>query len=120
MGSSAYDLKNAGKANKRANAAEQRGRARREKGEFNLDLLPWLNICALQACLANQQGALRFGLTRDGGALALGMYRGDDYTTEYIRPTEDVAEAINEIADVWLDNGRDDLTAWMTRQQLPK
>ena len=46
-------------------------------------------------------GALRIGLTRDGGALAIGVYMGDDYGTEYVRPDEDLPRAVREIAQGW-------------------
>lgn len=46
-------------------------------------------------------GALRIGLTRDGGALALGLYMGDVYSTEYIRPSEDLAIELRKIAAAW-------------------
>jgi len=45
--------------------------------------------------------ALRVGLTRDGGALAIGVYMGDEYGTEYIRPDEDLAVALREIGLAW-------------------
>jgi hypothetical protein len=45
--------------------------------------------------------ALRVGLTRDGGALALGVYMGEQYGTEYIRPDEDLAVALREIGLAW-------------------
>lgn len=46
-------------------------------------------------------GAVRVGLTRDGGALAVGMYLGEDRETEYITPNEDLGEAVREIALAW-------------------
>lgn len=41
--------------------------------------------------LALQEGgAIRLGLTRDGGALAVGIYGlGGEPTTEYLRPSDD-------------------------------
>lgn len=49
-------------------------------------------------------GALRFGYTADHGAYALGIY-GDGPTpyTEYLRPTEDLAEALTELAQTFYD-----------------
>lgn len=41
-------------------------------------------------------GAVRFGYTRDGGAYAIGLYYGNDHTTEYCRPSEDVNEFLTE------------------------
>ena len=50
---------------------------------------------------ALQGGAIRVGLTRDEGALAIGVYQGDNYGTEYVRPTEDLGQAVREIALDW-------------------
>lgn len=90
---------------KRAAAQERRQTKRREQGTLDVAGLPWLELAALVAEMAETGGAVRIGLTRDRGALALGMYHGDDYATEYIRPNEDVAAAIHGIADVWLPDG---------------
>jgi hypothetical protein len=46
-------------------------------------------------------GAVRIGFTRDGGALALGMYMGEDYATEYIRPSEDLSMIVRELSVAW-------------------
>jgi hypothetical protein len=47
--------------------------------------------------------AVRFGYTRDGGALAVGIIGDGKPYTEYVRPTEDV--------DVYLDGLAADFTA---------
>jgi hypothetical protein len=39
-------------------------------------------------------GAIRLGYTRDGGAYAIGLYYGDDYSTQYIRPGEDFVDRV--------------------------
>jgi len=93
------------KDRRRAAAAEKRSEKRRVTGKVNVAGLPWLVLAALVAELAENGGAVRIGLTRDGGALALGMYHGDDYATEYIRPNEDVEAALYAIADIWLTDG---------------
>lgn len=59
----------------------------------------WLLGLAIGTALAG--GAARIGLTRDGGALAVGMYLGDDYATEYVKPDEDLGQAVREIAQAW-------------------
>lgn len=49
-------------------------------------------------------GALRFGYTNDFGAYALGIYGdGPEPYTEYFRPTEDVADALAELAQTFYD-----------------
>lgn len=93
------------KDERRAKAAERRETKRRVTGTLDVAGLPWLTLAALVAEMAETGGAVRIGLTRDRGALALGMYQGDDYATEYIRPNEDIEAALHAIADVWLTDG---------------
>jgi len=93
------------KDKRRAAAAEKRSEKRRVTGKVDVGSLPWLTLAALVAELSENGGAVRIGLTRDGGALALGMYHGDDYATEYIRPNEDVEAALFAIAEIWLTDG---------------
>ena len=93
------------KDNKRAKAAERRQTKRRIQGQVDMASIPWLTLVALIAEMSAEGGAIRIGLTRDGGALALGLYKGDDYATEYIRPNEDIEGALHQIADVWLSDG---------------
>jgi hypothetical protein len=60
------------------------------------DLLLCLMIGAAYA-----GGAVRIGLTRDGGALSIGIYAGDEYGVEYVRPGEDLAAEVRNIAEGW-------------------
>lgn len=59
------------------------------------------NLMSLIMGAAIEGGAIRVGLTRDGGALAIGVYLGDDYGTEYVRPDEDLSMALREISMGW-------------------
>jgi hypothetical protein len=88
------------KANRRAQRKQQRSR-RAGSSQANWDAYDWVRTVALVRALVTMGGALRIGQTRDGGAWALGIYVGDDYATEYIRPSEDFAAAIDEIATAW-------------------
>jgi hypothetical protein len=47
-------------------------------------------------------GAIRVGLTRDLGALAIGIYKDGDYGTEYIRPTDDLSDELRSLVVGWL------------------
>lgn len=77
--------------------------SRRGGGDgIQLTFADWLLLVALQRATMREGGAVRVGLTRDGGALSLGMYIGEDYGTEYIRPNEDVGTALLEVARAWL------------------
>ncbi|MCK4960119.1 MAG: hypothetical protein KAT00_11980 [Planctomycetes bacterium] len=75
-------------------------RRTREKYMFN-DTNGVDHLLALILGHALQGGAIRVGLTRDEGALAIGVYQGDNYGTEYVRPTEDLAQIVREIALDW-------------------
>lgn len=46
-------------------------------------------------------GAVRFGYTSDGGAYAIGFYGDGEPYTEYIRPSEDVDEVLQEFVTNW-------------------
>lgn len=95
------------KASSRERAAERRQVHRRVSGDYQLSIRHHAALMALISAFAKKGGAVRVGLTRDGGALALGMYLEDDYATEYIRPTEDIVEAVTEICDAWFKDGGD-------------
>lgn len=50
------------------------------------------------AAMGQYGGALRLGLTRDGGAYAVGIYGdGNDPYTLFVRPDEDLNEFLREI-----------------------
>jgi hypothetical protein len=94
------------KASKRERAKQQRGRRASATGITDLRGINWEATAALIIAFAETGGAIRIGLTRDGGAIAIGCYLGDDYATEYVRPSEDYVEACAEIAEAWLpENG---------------
>lgn len=93
------------KSSKRAAAKERRTGSRRLGGKMQLTLHHWTWLIGLTELLAANDGALRIGFTRDGGALALGVYLGDDYATEYIRPNEVFSDSVLEIASAWITDG---------------
>lgn len=100
-------------SNKRAKAKQARGRRGGTTGGADWKQFDWAATIALVEVLAEQDGALRIGRTRDGGAWALGVYLGDDYATEYIRPSEDFQDAILEICEAWLSY--ESCSAWAHR-----
>lgn len=55
----------------------------------------------LQVGMCLMGGAVRVGLTRDMGALALGLYMGNEYDTEYVRPDESLEVALRTIVLDW-------------------
>jgi len=102
MGRSDEDLNR--RDNRREKAKAARSRRASAAGSYDITALEWLPLVALVEALTAHGGALRIGLTRDGGALALGVYLGDDYATEYVRPAENLTVALEEIAIAWLPN----------------
>jgi len=87
---------------KRERQKQVRSKRAERGGSIDFGGCDWVAICALIAAFGNAGGAVRVGLTRDGGAWAIGCYLGDDYATEYIRPNEDFRGALIEIAEAWL------------------
>lgn len=63
------------------------------------DATAWLMAFIVGAALSG--AAVRVGLTRDGGAVALGIYHGEEYGVEYVQPGEPLANAVREISMVW-------------------
>lgn len=90
------------KSSRRDKAKEGRQRRASSTGSMDLRTTDWIGIAALITAFAEAGGAVRVGLTRDMGALAVGCYLDDDYVTEYIRPNEDLRGALIEIAEAWL------------------
>lgn len=101
--------------NKRARSKAARSRRAASAGAFDITAIAWLPLVALVELLAANGGAVRIGLTRDGGALALGVYLEDDYATEYIRPAENFEAAIEEVARAWLPHADPDYTTVLQR-----
>jgi hypothetical protein len=93
------------RANKREQAREARSRRAASSAGADWEQFDWLSMIALIKALTAQDGAVRVGKTRDGGAWAFGIYSGDDYATEYVRPAEDFAAAVEEIARAWCEDG---------------
>jgi len=59
---------------------------------------------ALEIALA-EGGAIRLGLTRDGGALAVGIYGlGTEPSTEYVRPSDDIGEFWRQLTSSYKGN----------------
>lgn len=96
----AKELKN--EARGRKSGTTKRGPKRDSAtGKYALTASGILELVTLSLALMSKGGALRWGLTRDGGALAIGVYFGDDYGTEYVRPNEDLPTACEEIFVAW-------------------
>lgn len=95
------DVKGAGTTNRRAKQkASRRGRAE-ANGAVAWETVDYVPVIAALIVATEGAGALRLGVTRDGGAFAIGVYAGDDYATEYVRPNEDWDTAWYEIVEGW-------------------
>lgn len=95
------DRDNERKLNKRERAKAGRSRRASSGGNTSWEQFQWPCFIALAEELVKVGGAVRLGATRDGGAWALGIYVGDDYATEYVRPAEDFETALAEIVVAW-------------------
>lgn len=105
MGQNERQRENA-RDNKRERNKQQRSRRAESNGTIDVRGCDWTAIAALITAFGDAGGAVRVGLTRDGGAWAFGCYLADDYATEYVRPSEDFRGALIEIAEAWLpENG---------------
>lgn len=66
----------------------------------------WLNADAellrnVVAAVAYTGGAIRFGYTSDGGAYSIGLYGDGQPYTVYVRPSEDINQALRELGAYW-------------------
>lgn len=53
--------------------------------------------------ITEQGGAVRFGLTRDGGAYAIGIYDNGEHETEYLKPSDDLRLYLVDLAAAFED-----------------
>lgn len=88
-------------ADKRAERYEAaRSRTVADIGEID----PAILLACVQA-ITNRDGALRIGLSRDGGAFSFGIYHEGAHNTEYVPGTEDVNAYLRELAEFFSDAG---------------
>lgn len=90
-----------GKTTRAAKRDEKRDERRRERATRPAVEVEQIDPVALLAALASitvDNGALRIGLSRDGGAFAFGIYGDGEPYTEYVGATEDVNEYLRELA----------------------
>jgi len=98
-------VKKGGKSgNSRATSTtgEQRANRRRNRGNVEQATFKDVDPVRLLACvvaMSEHGAAIRLGLTRDGGAFNIGIYDGDDSTTEYVRPSEDINLYLQGLAE---------------------
>lgn len=101
--------------NRRAKQKAARSRRRSNAGTTDIRTLEHAAIVALYIVAAENGGAVRLGLTRDGGAVAVGCYAGDEYATEYVKPSEVFDDALREIVEAWWPEG---LETWDALLQI--
>lgn len=86
----------------RAAVDRQRRRGKRGSGQP----IDWSSvtsdvIAGLVIAVTSQGGAVRFGLSRDGTALAVGILGDGEPYTEWFRPSDDVESDLIEMAARW-------------------
>lgn len=77
-------------------------------------------LLELLATASSRGGALRLGYTRDGGAYAIGVYFGDEYWTDYVRPSEDIDTYLDDLRISFQDVGTPQPTAPTARGHTRK
>lgn len=85
---------------KRGNREPERKRRtfERERQQFDPTTIISEEFKAALEIALTEGGAIRLGLTRDGGALAVGIYGlGNEPSTEYLRPSDDAASFWAEV-----------------------
>lgn len=75
--------------------------------EFDVRLLRADYVWETLDLVLQEGGALRFGLTRDAGAFALGVYGGDKPETFYARTEEELQVLFKTVYDAF--KGSDDV-----------
>lgn len=94
---------------------EQKNRQRRRRNRGNQQAATWSAVHPQAVTqfmfeLTEAGYAVRFGKSRDGGALAIGIYGDGDPYTEYVRPSDNALALLDEIAldllgrDIGLEN----------------
>lgn len=88
--------------------ATKKGGSRRRGGNSGGEPADWSSvdpryIAWVVINVARQGGAVRFGYSKDMGAYAIGFYGDGEPYTEYIRPTENIDERLQEFAERWAE-----------------
>lgn len=83
-------------------------RKRKERNENRGNVNPadwetvdWHLVIRLIATVARIGGTTTFGYTRDGGAFYISYYIDGENIRQYIRPTEDVDQALVDEIEFW-------------------
>lgn len=91
------------KSRKKQGKIESARQTRREnykpRNAFDVEALYCAEFIRALTAVTNKSGALRIGLTRDGGALAVGIYGDNEPYTEYVDDAAAVGEYFNGLAD---------------------
>lgn len=85
-----------------AQNAQKRGvRSQQARAEANWEAVDGDVLKSVIELVADTDGALRFGRSRDGGAYSVGVYGDGEPYTEYIPGTEDITTYLQELAEYW-------------------
>lgn len=87
---------------KRTDPERPRRRVERQSEPADWSLADPKKVCQLVYNVTGCGGAVRFGYTSDGGAYAVGFYGDGEPYTEYVRPNENIDDALEEFCANWL------------------
>lgn len=86
----------------RASSDRQRRRGSKNSGQpVDWSAVDSNVIAGLVIAVTSQGGAVRFGLSRDGTALAVGILGDGEPYTEWFRPSDDIEANLVEMAQRW-------------------
>lgn len=82
--------------------SKSRRRQRRGTGEIaDWSLQDSSLVLKAISAVTKAEGAIRFGYTTQGGAYAIGFLGDGEPYTDYVRPSDDMAEYLNGVIDAW-------------------
>jgi len=95
--------KAAKRADKRETARSERQRARSLRRAVDIQQIDPAVLVSVLVAVVRLEGALRIGVSRDGGAFAFGIYGDGDPYTEYCGSDEDVNDYLRALTE-YLDS----------------
>jgi len=90
----------------KAQKHNKKGGTRRVGTQSNGEPVDWMQadgqlLLHAVATVAYKGGALRFGYTRDGGAITVGVYGDGDPYTDYLKPGDDINDYLRKLTLAW-------------------
>jgi len=78
-----------------------RGVKRTQTGQADWGSVDGATLIRAIEAAASVGGALRCGYSRDGGAYAIGIYGDGEPYTEFVRPSEDIEQFLQNVCELF-------------------